>query len=214
MGHYFYQPIFEIDGKKYYSGKGFLIEVLKDRYFVTAHHLFGPAGGYKRNFRWDEMSNITDLKLVNPLTKDRFSIGPGINIVGAEPAFSGNYSADIAVFRAPNIEDDVSPLTKVPPKVGETVWLYSSSQTDGVFHPAYVVESSENRLLYQFFDSDFKLKATSGAPVLNEKGEVVAINILGSVSNSRVIGLGNPVSIFLSKIESAIARDVERKMDK
>jgi hypothetical protein len=76
-------------------------------------------------------------------------------------------------------------LAPAPPKLGETVWLVaqlvSGAPRDKLLFKARVARVQDVALNYVVEDpaGTFALQATSGAPVVNERGEVVAVNIAG-----------------------------------
>ena len=72
-------------------------------------------------------------------------------------------------------------------------------------HPATCDGKDENgNLVYEFKDRSLNLAATSGAPILNAAGEVVAINVASDAIPGRLFGVGNPVERFRPHlIESA-----------
>ncbi|HEY1111198.1 MAG TPA: hypothetical protein VGE76_21255 [Opitutaceae bacterium] len=53
---------------------------------------------------------------------------------------------------------------------------------------------------YVFQKADMKLGGTSGAPVLSESGEVVAINLGGGPDKGRLVGIGNPAASILAEL--------------
>ena len=76
-------------------------------------------------------------------------------------------------------------LAPTQPKLGDTVWLVaqlvSGAPKDKLLFKAKVSRVQDLALNYVVDDPDgtFELRATSGAPVVNERGEVVAVNLAG-----------------------------------
>ena len=115
---------------------------------------------------------------------------------------------DVAVF---TISDEAKgnlatlPLSDVCPQPGESVWLVAqvlagSSQSQHLHH-AIVWAEIEGELNYTF-DDPLDLTATSGAAVVNHKGEVVAIHLGSFEDEDGVNGVGkliSTVSPFLPK---------------
>jgi S1-C subfamily serine protease len=69
---------------------------------------------------------------------------------------------------------------------------------------AVVRKSSDSELEYIFDDKKINLAGTSGAPVLNVAGEVVAINLGGGEEGGRFVGMGNPCNSISNLLKAAI----------
>ena len=75
-----------------------------------------------------------------------------------------------------------------------------------LLHRARVTESSTDGLTYVFSNSRLVLGSTSGAPILDANGTVVAINVSGWKDGGELRGHGNPLSGLRAAFE-----DVERR---
>jgi hypothetical protein len=90
--------------------------------------------------------------------------------------------------------------------VGDTVWLVaqlvSGAPKEKLLFKAKVVRVQDLALNYLVDDPEgtFELRATSGAPVVNERGEVVAVNLAGS----RVAEGLNPAGISGNVVRKAL----------
>ncbi|MBF5043372.1 trypsin-like peptidase domain-containing protein [Aggregicoccus sp. 17bor-14] len=122
---------------------------------------------------------------------------------GAPP---GDNSKDLAAFIAPeSAASRVLPLATQNPKVGDDVWLVAEvrgGRSVGThLHRARVVESKRTTLAYTFEDPTLELRATSGAPVVNAKGEVVGVNLGGGHQGDSLYGVAHPVQSVRAHLE-------------
>lgn len=69
---------------------------------------------------------------------------------------------------------------------------------------AVVRKSTESEFEYAFEEKQINLAGTSGAPVLNTFGEVVALNIGGGEEAGRYWGMGNPCDSISSLLKAAL----------
>lgn len=73
-------------------------------------------------------------------------------------------------------------------------------------HSAIVTGQDANgNITYDFDDRSITHQGTRGAPVLNKKGEVVAIHLGGTKSDGKLTGFANPTSRFLKYLEMAVS---------
>ncbi len=99
------------------------------------------------------------------------------------PATTCDAAGDLAGFRvlSSHEKSKALPLAATPPKVGEPLWvvqLAGGARTPtGVSLVRGVVAKHSNRLLLLKMDGRSNVKWTSGAPVVNQKGEVVGVNV-------------------------------------
>lgn len=103
---------------------------------------------------------------------------------------------DIAAFEV-NVSSTASPgrLAAIPPKVGEPIWLAVSSGQGNSKRAleAVVVENTDKTLVFRF-SARPDVRYSSGAPLLNAKGEVVGINVGGGKFADYHLGHGNHVT--------------------
>jgi hypothetical protein len=187
------RPTFELKDQPLSAGTAFLMETGVARQpvvLVTAHHLLGPMGGLPAEIAWSEVpkavKRATCQSIHNPA---QTWVGMPLAIPGAA-SFNNQTKdglRDIALLAlqgkaaAPPLK-----LAAAQPKLGDPVWLVaqlvSGAPKEKLLFKATVVRVQDLALNYLIEDPDgtFELRATSGAPVVNERGEVVAINLAGS----------------------------------
>lgn len=175
---------------------------------LTAHHLFGPACGLERDFTWQEVPRIfvavTGLSITDP-TKAITSTRP-LTIPGARGSDDQGYAQDVAAYRVdlPTVRATLH-LAQTRPAVGDTVFLHGRQRGKETLDmlPAIVQVSTETELVYEFAAKDVALAGTSGAPVLNTTGQVVAINVGGGERDGSILGMGNPATSILKLLANA-----------
>jgi len=134
-----------------------------------------------------------------------------ISIASAAPLGEESEAGDIVAFWVPkNVQVRPASLSLDQPKVGQRVWLaagvYGGDFSERL-HAATVTSLKEGSLYYSFDFSETSMQATSGAPVLDENGSVVAIHVGFGTSSGQLIGVGNPVVRFRKHLERAIEKD-------
>jgi hypothetical protein len=210
------RPTFELKDRPLSAGTAFLMETGKKQpvVLVTAHHLLGPMGGLSAEVAWNDVP-----KSVKRATCRSIAI-PAQSWTGAPLAIPGAASfnnqtkdglRDIALLTVQG-KPATRPLKLAPvqPKLGDAVWLVAQLATgapkEKLLFKARIVQVQDLALNYLIDDPEgtFDLRATSGAPVVNERGEVVAVNIAGSrvAEGFNAAGIsGNVVRKALESVE-------------
>ena len=189
------------------AGTAFLCDAPdgKSHLLLTAHHLFGPAGGLDKDVPWNMLTNV--VKRVVATAKDdssfKISSRSPLTIPNAKALDEHGVEHDVAAFEVLKNDECVAlKLAKKNPNVGEEVWLYA--QTEGDAHPKLfsgkVLFADSTQLDYSFNGSPIVFTGTSGAPVLNKDGDVVAINIGGREKSGTSVGSGNPAVSVLKHL--------------
>jgi hypothetical protein len=176
---------------------------------LTAQHLLGPAGGFPADLPWDSLNET--IKVAKAVSMD----DPGVSVTskrailikGAHKLDKTGMANDIAVFELDSSNNlPALRLSQTSPASGDRVWLYGRQRNSQVVElfPATVVRSDSQELRFVFDLNDIRLPGTSGAPVLNSAGEVVAINIGGVERAGKLMGYGNPVLSVRNHLHEAL----------
>ncbi len=197
-------PTFGGKEPEFGAGTAFLCSVSAERrpLLLTAHHLFSEAGGLDRELKWNEIAQLYPTATAHTADSDEpvahgrkalsFPQARGMDEVGCD--------GDIAGYElAEGHTASVLPLAARSPEVGDMVYLGSSRLG---WCPATVVRVEPKKLTYKFFQPHLQLRGTSGGPVVNAKGEVVAINLGGKVGKV-TFGVGNPCESMRAKLAAA-----------
>lgn len=193
-----FKPSFVTTEGEQKAGSAFVVKYKENYYAVTAHHLFSEAGGFSREYNWRELQGLVSEVSLQSLSdeKIRYSTGKATEIKGAKSVSNWTGKNDIAIFKLKQKPANYLTIAQLPPKVGETVWLYGlvyNRPPELLLHKAVTVEYDKNWISYQFEDSGLILNGTSGAAILNSKGEVVGINLSGGEQEGSLYGYGNPL---------------------
>lgn len=189
-------------GEEFEAGSAFLCQAQPDEVLLlTAHHLFGESGGLEKNLGWDEVAaNYPSCTATVQGAETAVAATQFLPVPGALGMTGEKTSLDLAAWKsAPQEGVTVLPLARAPMKIGDVVYL--NSLHDG-WIPAQVVTAKPEMLAYRFFKRGVRLQATSGAPVVNAKGEVVALNT-GGMSGTVVVGIGNPAASIRTLLTKA-----------
>jgi hypothetical protein len=207
------RPTFEMKDKPLSAGTAFLMEsgVAKQPVvLVTAHHLLGPMGGLAAEIAWADVPKAVKRATCNSIANPA-QTWTGIPLAIPGAASFNNQTKDglrdIALLTVQSTTA-VRPLKLAAglPKVGDPVWLVaqlvSGAPKDKLLFKARVERVQDLALNYVIEDpaGTFALQATSGAPVVNERGEVVAVNIAGT----RVAGGFNAAGISGNVVRKAL----------
>jgi hypothetical protein len=176
---------------------------------LTAHHLFGEAGGLDHQVAAEDLPKFCrDVQLADVDGKPTGRASHALFLAGAHPLTEDDFAHDLAAFRAPSLPPALAlPLATRMPARGERVWLfarlYGGAPPTQLLHAATVVESTPTSLIYLFDTRTLGLRATSGAPMLNAAGEVVGVNLGAAASPESLVGLANPVTSVRQLLSNA-----------
>ena len=205
------RPEFTTTEGRFGAGTAFAVEVdgAERRALLSAVHLFGSAGGLDREIPPKDLPGyVREVTCVDAFDGDQ--VGGASSLVPLPNASSMNESpgaGDIVAFRIPEGQKFVTaPLAKESPRPGERVWLAAQvlNRTEARRFEAKVVGIADSRLYYAYEDPKLELRATSGAAVLNARGEAVGINLGGGESEGVLYGIANPVENFRAALVEAM----------
>jgi hypothetical protein len=207
------RPTFTTATGPFSAGTAFVCEYPegKGHVLITAQHLFGPGGGLPAKIAWNEMAD--KIKQVDGVSMH----DPAVHLVstnvvpieGAHALDQKGPDGDIAVFALLESKDRATlKLGDKTPKVGDPVWLYGCQAGGKTVEllPAIVSLSTDKELDYTFDDKAIQMRATSGAPILDADGNVVAINIGSTTRRAKLVGFGNPLASIRAHLEHAFAK--------
>jgi hypothetical protein len=209
------RPTFEVKDQPLSAGTAFLMETGVEKQpvaLVTAHHLLGPMGGLSTEIAWNDVpgsvKRATCRSIVNPT---QVWTGTPLAIPGAA-SFNNQTKDGLRDIALLTLRDKPAtvPLKLAPslPRLGDTVWLVaqlvSGAPPDKLLFEARVVRVQDLAINYLVDDPDgaFELRATSGAPVVNARGEVVAVNLAGGRTAQGFNLAGISVNVVRKALES------------
>jgi len=187
------------------AGTGFVVSQDNAVFLLTAHHLFGPAGGLDRDYEWSEMPKlVSGASGENPLGKVSVVAGKALPVKGARGMQGTQVNADLAIFPV-QAESQVHTMTlaKTLPQVGDEVWLIGEVVGSSEYKHKAVVDQVSQDAIYYRFTNNIELRATSGAPIVDGQGQVVAMNLGGGEHQGAIMGIGNPAPIMNCHLQAA-----------
>lgn len=174
---------------------------------VTAHHIFGPAGGLSRKMKPAELDGfIWKIGLEDFVSGDKFEV-PVRSVVLKGEKQSGKGSEtflkypDLAVFQTTG-KADCRPvkLAERSLRQGDSVWLAARAKSgapeNGVLHEAKVAGVFDDYVSCRFVDHGLVMAGASGAPVLDAGGEIVGVYSGSSNGSGEVLGIMVPVGVI------------------
>ena len=203
-----FRPTFDISGDRRSAGTAFVARVGTQLYLLTAHHLLGKAGGYERDLGNEEIADRFVSVSATEIRGGKISVQTKryLPIVGASAISAEMTTSDVAGFPLEGTVE-TAPALKLAvevPAVGDRVYLAAQILAQGfegrVLHPGIVEVSGPNFLSYRFEDPDILLRATSGAPVLNEGMQVVGLHVGGRESEEGVVGGAIPSVMVRARV--------------
>jgi len=196
------RPTFETTDGEYSAGTAFPV-TLPGRdtpVILTAIHLFGTSGGLQREIPSAQLGQFVQrVHLMNAFGDERVGTATrNILISDAAPMGKPSAAGDIAAFEGdPGLNVTALSLASRVPASGYPVWLVADvrNRPGQRLHRAWVRSNLGGELEYAF-DEQLELQATSGAPVLDQNGDIVGIQLGGYERGITTIGIANPVDVF------------------
>ncbi|WP_299407665.1 serine protease [Acaryochloris sp. IP29b_bin.148] len=197
------RPSFKGPDGQFGAGTAFVVSQDNAVFLLTAHHLFGPAGGLDREYTWSEMPTFS-ASGENPLSKVSVVAGQALPVKGARGMQGTQVNADLAIFPVQsNSQVHAMSLATALPQVSDEVWLIGEVIGSSEYKHKAVVDQVSKEGIYYRFDNKIELRATSGAPIVDKKGQVVAMNLGGGEYQGAVMGIGNPAPVINCHLQAA-----------
>lgn len=177
------------------NGKAFLAKDTQSGsvWLFSAHSLIGRAGGLSKDVSWKKLAQTVQRAICTPQMPglETLTFQELVVIKGARAVDAYSGANDLLVFKVPpDYERWAIPISLEPLKPGAPVWLMDQvSGGSGMLHLGKFTEESYRWLQYTYLDS-IDPKNSIGAPIINQRGELVALNLGGHVYNGRH-GFGN-----------------------
>ena len=193
-------------------GTAFVLDWKARAYLVSCYHVFGSSLGdasFKRSGRTVGLA-------AHPLP-----------LKGRMADFGARSSPyDLAVIPIARLDAASRhfKLAAQPPLVGQPVWLFclpwnhprdeadlafnalngnpdAGSEETQTSYVAAIVTRSSNKALEFVYDAAPDITMTSGAPILDQNGDVVGINVGMTMEGGRGVGLATPYSALADALE-------------
>ena len=186
---------------------------------LTALNILGPSSGLTRQALAGELNDVFQTCTLGSAFGgvDGVMSATGFLVIPeAAPFDQPSAAGDILAITMPKkTRVGKFKLSNEQPANGETVWL-SAAMFVGVppsqrQHSAIVTgQDDHGNITYEFNDRSIGHQGTVGAPILNKKGEVVAIHLGGASRDGKLTGFANPTARFSKYLEAALLSLVER----
>jgi hypothetical protein len=213
-----FRPIFTTPQGPLSAGTAFVarLEHCEEPVLLTAIHLFGPGGGLAQPMSADDVKHgvsQAELTGIGSNAKHMLFEVDSLTPENATPCCTSDRMVgvgDVAAFTAPaRLKSIGLPLAPDIAIAGDRVTLLAPlvGATDaGLRHDAVVIGMRDGFLVYKFDEPNIQLRATSGAPVVDAAGRVVAINLssgrMSKEDPTAMIGAGNPASAWRGAVEA------------
>jgi Trypsin-like peptidase domain len=167
------RPTYDLNGRPVTAGTGYVIKDSGGKlYFLTAAHVMETS-------EWRRVNSVS-LATMGGEAVGTLQSG-GLKHVGA-PFDRAGAQADLVIWEAPLEKPTVLALATEDPKRNEWVWVVGQEMKGrgaGRLYRCKVTGTETGGILLEQ-DERFELRGFSGAPVVNEKGQVVGAVLGGS----------------------------------
>ncbi|QDT06772.1 hypothetical protein K227x_51880 [Rubripirellula lacrimiformis] len=198
-------------------GSAFAVDVQgsNEPIIVTALHLFGPATGLETDIhptQWRDVIERVALTDAFGSTDGIYHIASAFEIADESEAQRWIDQDLIAFHQGSRLGPKALKLADLPegssvlPK-DQRIWMvtavYGGASPSQKCHEARVISHDQDgKLVYRFAVDDLSLRATEGAPLVTDAGEVIGIHLGGTASDEGVEGWGNAGTPFQETLQS------------
>ncbi|WP_236696207.1 hypothetical protein [Rhodopirellula islandica] len=192
-------------------GTGFAFQLSEESkpVFVTALHLFGTGGGLEADIRPTELHDSIESTFLS----DVFGATDGVKQIGApyEPcdqaAEQKVTETDVVAFDlVGRFKPAMLELSEQSVQPGQRLWMvtavFAGASPSQKCHALKVTDVEDGIIRYRFDNERLSLKATDGAPLLFDSGEVAGMHQGGSTDEKGVFGHGITSDVLRQAIES------------
>ena len=182
---------------------------------LTAHHLFSPAGGLERELTAGEVPRFVLKILPTGLGGKKLAGVGGMRALPGSQVTQDrqDWRSDLAMFdvdaSGPGSWQDRSlPLAQREAAAGDTVFVVVVPHRAGDprYHKALVTLSTQTLLLFRFEGKEFDSRGTSGAPVVDVEGNVLAMNMAEGSDGMAIWGSGHPAPSMIRRLRGALSK--------
>lgn len=203
-----FKPTFLTGYDSLTAGTGFVARFKENRVFLTAHHLFGPAAGLEHDLSPSEAKAFAAAMVGSSMNHPEVLLtSSAMLLIPTAKAFDQNDAThDIAAFHLPQYQGPALSVSITPTKKGDKVYLLARPRGEEKLRliSAVVSRAGNDSIEYFYDESDVNFAGTSGAPVLNDSGDIVGINLGGGNHKGRTFGFANPAVAFVPLVSSAL----------
>jgi hypothetical protein len=205
-------PEFTTTTGKQAAGTASVVKIKTDdqAYIVSARHLLGPEGGFKKQTAAKDVPSFVQSIRIEDFSggsQDYDVTGLLVPSKRVKPVGGGPVD-DMAIFRLHDTgaQSQALPLAEKIPTVGSQLWVIarvSGGVPDGQVLQSGKVQSDHPWIEIQFDNDEIITAGASGAPVLNSSGEVVGVYSGHSNENGHVMGFIIPSALIIEVIKKA-----------
>ncbi|MEM0896639.1 MAG: hypothetical protein AAGJ79_07110 [Verrucomicrobiota bacterium] len=183
------------------------------RLLLTSAQLFGPAGGYFREYRPAHANSpLRGMGLRDAFSGEaRFDPRARPLLLPSASFGRASKSGDVEAFVLEDKEviDGLEVPLESPPELssGDTVWVVGplDPNSSGRLFLGEVTDISDGYVHYRLIINELEPSSVAGAPVVDDAGKLVAIHAAGAkLSDGTILGAGTPLSRFVPHLREAL----------